>query len=208
MPFQLFKLQRTFGGDKRFELDSRFLESEEEDEDGHDAHTQSDKVDEEESSSKYNNKDVTKEVEDGISEDLKQEKEMALKVLSNLLGGDFRAEFNQGGQETEPEFRYVCILLKSLLCTGPVETFGDGNGLDCCTSVSTEFSQVACRLSCKILHSCFLLVFLRVSSSSCTHITKCKCWNPRGRYHKLPFPTISKLIGLLGLIRFLRNAVG
>lgn len=105
--FQLFKLQRTFGGDKRFELDSRFLESEEEDEDDHDAHTQSDKVDEEGSSSKYNSKDVTKDVEDGISADLKQEKEMALKVLSNLLGGDFRAEFNQGGQEKEPEFRYV-----------------------------------------------------------------------------------------------------
>lgn len=107
MNFQLFKLQRTFGGDKRFELDSRFLESEEEDEDDHDAHTQSDKVDEEGSSAKYNSKDVTKEVEDGISADLKQEKEMALKVLSNLLGGDFRAEFNQGGQEKEPEFRYV-----------------------------------------------------------------------------------------------------
>ena len=138
MNFQLFKLQRTFGGDKRFELDSRFLESEEEDEDDHDAHTQSDKVDEEGSSSKYNSKDVTKEVEDGISADLKQEKEMALKVLSNLLGGDFRAEFNQGGQEKDPEFRYEYILLKSLLITGPVETFCDGNGLDYCTSVGTE----------------------------------------------------------------------
>lgn len=138
MNFQLFKLQRTFGGDKRFELDSRFLESEEEDEDDYDAHTQSDKVDEEGSSSKYNSKDVTKEVEDGISADLKQEKEMALKVLSNLLGGDFRAEFNQGGQEKEPEFRYVYILLKSLLFTGPVETFSDGNGVDYCTSVGTE----------------------------------------------------------------------
>lgn len=138
MNFQLFKLQRTFGGDKRFELDSRFLESEEEDEDDYDAHTQSDKVDEEGSSSKYNSKDVTKEVEDGISADLKQEKEMALKVLSNLLGGDFRAEFNRGGQEKEPEFRYVYILLKSLLFTGPVETFCDGNGVDYCTSVGTE----------------------------------------------------------------------
>lgn len=138
MNFQLFKLQRTFGGDKRFELDSRFLESEEEDEDDHDAHTQSDQVDEEGSSSKYNSKDVTKEVEDGISADLKQEKEMALKVLSNLLGGDFRAEFNQGGQEKDPEFRYEYILLKSLLFTGPVETFCDGNGLDYCTSVGTE----------------------------------------------------------------------
>lgn len=138
MNFQLFKLQRTFGGDKRFELDSRFLESEEEDEDDYDAHTQSDKVDEEGSSSKYNSKDVTKEVEDGISADLKQEKEMALKVLSNLLGGDFRAEFNQGGQEKEPEFRYVYILLKSLLFTGPVETFCDGNGVDYSTSVGTE----------------------------------------------------------------------
>lgn len=128
MNFQLFKLQRTFGGDKRFELDSRFLESEEEDEDPHDAHTQSDKVDEEGSSSKYNSKDVTEEVEDGISADLKQEKEMAFKVLSNLLGGDFRAEFNQGGQEKDPEFRYVYILLKSLLFTGPVEMFCDGNG--------------------------------------------------------------------------------
>jgi len=136
--FQLFKLQRTFGGDKRFELDSRFLEREEEDEDDHDAHTQSDKVDEEGSSSKYNSKDVTKEVEDGISADLKQEKEMALKVLSNLLGGDFRAEFNRGGQEKEPEFRYVYILLKSLLFTGAVETFCHGSGLDYCTSVGTD----------------------------------------------------------------------
>ena len=138
MNFQLFKLQRTFGGDKRFELDSRFLESEEEDEDDHDAHTQPDKVDEEGSLSKYNSKEVSMEVEDGISADLKQEKEMALKVLSNLLGGDFRAEFNQGGQEKEPEFRYGYILLKSLFFAGPVETFCDGNGLDYCTSVGTE----------------------------------------------------------------------
>lgn len=123
MNFQLFKLQRTFGGDKRFELDSRFLESEEEDEDDHDAHTQSDKVDEEGSSSKYNSKDVTNEVEDGISADLKQEKEMALKVLSNLLGGDFRAEFNQGGQEKEPEFRYVYILLRVFCLREPWKRF-------------------------------------------------------------------------------------
>ena len=89
MNFQLFKLQRTFGGDKRFELDSRFLESEEEDEDDHDAHTQSDKVDEEGSSSKYNSKDVAKEVEDGISADLKQEKEPECRYVYNITEESF-----------------------------------------------------------------------------------------------------------------------
>ena len=98
---QLFKLQRTFGGDKRFDLDSRFLESEGDDEDNDgddDAQKETGKDDADESFSTHE--------EDDIIGNLKQEKAMALKVLSSILGGDFSAEFGHGeNQEKVPEFR-------------------------------------------------------------------------------------------------------
>ena len=94
-------MQRTFGGDKRFDLDSRFLESEGDDEDNDgddDAQKETGKDDADESFS-------TPE-EDDIIGNLKQEKAMALKVLSSILGGDFSAEFGHGeNQEKVPEFR-------------------------------------------------------------------------------------------------------
>ena len=95
-------MQRTFGGDKRFDLDSRFLESEEDDEDDDDDHAQKETAmdDADESFSTHE--------EDDIIGNLKQEKEMAMKVLSSILGGDFRAEFGHGEkQEKVPEFRYL-----------------------------------------------------------------------------------------------------
>jgi len=100
---QLFKLQRTFGGDKRFELDSRFLESDDEDS-GHDDYNkrkETAKVNAQESLSRHDD-----DKEDDIRENLKHEKEMAMKVLSSILGGDFRAKFGHGeSQEKVPEFR-------------------------------------------------------------------------------------------------------
>ena len=104
-------MQRTYGGDKRFDLDSRFLESEEED--GNDHQVNSD----------YHNKDIVKgdaqkklsqryegsiptEKEDDISKSIQEEKQMAMKVLSNILGGDFKADYgSRGSTEKVPEFR-------------------------------------------------------------------------------------------------------
>ena len=107
--FKLFKLQRTFGGDKRFELDSRFLESEEEGDgdDYTDTNQETVKSDGQRLLLKdYTETDLTQR-DDEISRSLTEEKKMAMKVLSNILGGDFSAEY--GGRESQdkvPEFRY------------------------------------------------------------------------------------------------------
>ena len=71
-------------------------------------HTQTGKAGGKGSLSKHDNKeDVSTEKEDDISRNLKHEKEMAMKVLSNVLGRVFRAEFSgQESQEKVPEFRY------------------------------------------------------------------------------------------------------
>lgn len=95
-------MQRTFGGDKRFDLDSRFLESEEDDEDDDDDHMQKETAMDDAKESFPTQEEVD------IIGNLKQEKEMAMKVLSSILGGDFRAEFGHGeNQEKVPEFRYL-----------------------------------------------------------------------------------------------------
>ena len=95
-------MQRTFGGDKRFDLDSRFLESEEDDEDDDDDHAQK------ETAMDDADQTFSTHEEDDIIGNLKQEKEMAMKVLSSILGGDLRAEFGHGEkQEKVPEFRYL-----------------------------------------------------------------------------------------------------
>ncbi|XP_078372062.1 uncharacterized protein LOC144655647 [Oculina patagonica] len=113
---ELFKLQKTFGGDKRFELDSRFLESEEEDGDHHtdnfgDRGKELVKFDAKKSLSEDYKDIVSKQEEDDISRSLTEEKEMAMKVLSNILGGNFRAEYSgQESQEKVPEFRNSAIV--------------------------------------------------------------------------------------------------
>ncbi|XP_078355768.1 uncharacterized protein LOC144640533 [Oculina patagonica] len=113
---ELFKLQRTFGGDKRFELDSRFLESEEEDGDNHtdnfgDRGKEVVRSDAKKSLSEDYRDIVSKQEEDDISRSLTEEKEMAMKVLSNILGGNFRAEYSgQESQEKVPEFRNMAIV--------------------------------------------------------------------------------------------------
>lgn len=105
-------MQKTFGGDKRFELDSRFLESEEEDDDHHaDNFGDRGKVvrsDAKKSLSEDYKDIVSTQEEDEISRSLTEEKEMAMKVLSNILGGDFRTEYGSlESQEKVPEFRYM-----------------------------------------------------------------------------------------------------
>lgn len=99
-------MQRSFGGDKRFDLDSRFRESEGDDED--EDHMPNEEI------LDGNEPSSTRE-EDEISGNLKQEKEMALKVLSSILGGDFRAEFGQGeNHEKASEYRYLCFKFKGI----------------------------------------------------------------------------------------------
>lgn len=101
-------MQRSFGGDKRFDLDSRFRESEEDDEDEDEDHMPNEEI------LDGNEPSSTRE-EDEISGNLKQEKEMALKVLSSILGGDFRAEFGQGeNHEKASEYRYLCFKFKGI----------------------------------------------------------------------------------------------
>ena len=115
-------MQRTFGGDKRFELDSRFLESDDEDS-GHDDYNkrkETAKVNAQESLSRHDD-----DKEDDIRENLKHEKEMAMKVLSSILGGDFRAKFGHGeSQEKVPEFRYkhVSIALITVISGFDIQT--------------------------------------------------------------------------------------
>ena len=49
---------------------------------------------------------VKEDEEDDVCRNLKQEKEMALKVLSDIMGGDFRADFGlRESGEKVPEFR-------------------------------------------------------------------------------------------------------
>ena len=100
-------MQRTFGGDKRFELDSRFLENEEEEDDDPHAYHSGDYGEEAVAPDKDYEETVSTQKDDEISRSLAKEKEMALKVLSNILGGDFRAKYDsRESQEKVPDFRY------------------------------------------------------------------------------------------------------
>lgn len=105
-------MQRTFGGDTRFELDSRFLESEDEEvnncrDNTGDHGEEAVNSDAKKVLSERYTETVSPQKEDEISRSLAEEKEIAMKVLRNILGGDFRAEFsNRESQERFPEFRY------------------------------------------------------------------------------------------------------
>lgn len=105
-------MQRTFGGDTRFELDSRFLESEGEEINNHrgnvgDQDEEAVNSDPKHLLSERNTGIVSPHNEDSISRSLAEEKEVAMKVLGNIFGGNFRAEYSsRESQERIPEFRY------------------------------------------------------------------------------------------------------
>ena len=108
-------MQRTFGGDRRFELDSRFLESEGEEVNSHwgnvgDQDEEAVNSDPRHLLSERNTEIFSPHREDDISRSLAEEKEVAMKVLGNIFGGNFRAECNsRESQEKIPEFRYRCF---------------------------------------------------------------------------------------------------
>ena len=108
-------MQRTFGGDRRFELDSRFLESEGEEVNNHwgnvgDQDEEAVNSDPRHLLSERNTEIFSPHKEDDISRSLAEEKEVAMKVLGNIFGGNFRAECNsRESQEKIPEFRYLCF---------------------------------------------------------------------------------------------------
>lgn len=89
---ELFKLQKTYFGDKRFVLDSRFLESDEDDEAAADDYRERVTGERKRVKSK---EPMNTHDEDDTSRSLKEEKEMELRVLGSILGTDLRAEFDQ-----------------------------------------------------------------------------------------------------------------
>lgn len=113
---QLFKLQRTFGGDRRFELDSRFLESEDEEVSnsrdnvgGHDE--QAVNSDAKALLSESNSETIHPQNGDEISRSLTEEKEVAMKVLRNIFGGNFKADHSsRESQEKNPTFRNSSVV--------------------------------------------------------------------------------------------------
>ncbi|KAJ7392948.1 nucleolar protein 8 [Desmophyllum pertusum] len=108
---ELFKLQRTFGGDKRFELDSRFLEGEEDDNNHVVKDKEPSKSDTQKVLSEDYQEDVSTQKDDEISRSLTEEKEMAMKVLGNILGGNFRADYDsRESQEKVPAFRNSTVV--------------------------------------------------------------------------------------------------
>lgn len=105
---QLFKLQRRFGGDKRFDLNERFLESDDENEvaeDDNHLNAKNNLVESKDSSGKH-------EEEEHNIINLRQEKEMERKVLGSILGEDLSLGFGEKefGEENS-RFRY-CTLQK------------------------------------------------------------------------------------------------
>ena len=107
---QLFKLQRRFGGDKRFDLNERFLESDDESEvadgDNH-VNAENDHVESKDSTGTHD------EEEEHTSMNLRQEKEMELKVLGSILGEDLRLEFGEKEiEEKNSRFRYCTFATK------------------------------------------------------------------------------------------------
>ena len=108
---QLFKLQKTYFGDKRFVLDSRFLESDEDDEAAADDYRERVTGERKRVKSK---EPVNTHDEDDTSRSLKEEKEMELRVLGSILGTDLRAEFDQEEiQVKESGFRYFVFPVES-----------------------------------------------------------------------------------------------
>lgn len=102
-------MQRTFGGDRRFELDSRFLESEDEEvSNGRDKDEEGAYSDAKHLLSERNTETISSQNDDEISRSLAEEKAVAMKVLSNIFGGNFRADHSsRESQEKNPEFRYL-----------------------------------------------------------------------------------------------------
>lgn len=106
-------MQRTFGGDRRFELDSRFLESEDEEvstggDNVGDQNEQTANFDAKALLSESNSGTISPQNDDEISRSLVEEKEVAMKVLGNIFGGNFRADHrSRESQEKNPAFRYL-----------------------------------------------------------------------------------------------------
>ena len=99
-------MQRRFGGDKRFDLNERFLESDDENEvaeDDNRLNAKNNLVESKDSSGKH-------EDEEHTIINLRQEKEMERKVLGSILGEDLSLGFGEKefGEENS-RFRY-CIL--------------------------------------------------------------------------------------------------
>lgn len=103
---QLFKLQRRFGGDKRFDLNERFLESDDENEvaeDDNHLNAKNNLVESKDSSGKH-------EDEEHTIINLRQEKEMERKVLGSILGEDLSLGFGEKEfREENSRFRYSII---------------------------------------------------------------------------------------------------
>ena len=100
-------MQRTFGGDRRFELDTRFLESEDEEvSNGRDNLAAN--SDARALLSKSNSETISRQNDDEISRSLTEEKEVAMRVLSSIFGRNFRADHSiRESQEKNPAFRYL-----------------------------------------------------------------------------------------------------
>lgn len=115
-------MQRTFGGDRRFELDSRFLESEDEEVSnsrdnvgGQDE--QAVNSDAKALLSESNSETIQPQNGDEISRSLTEEKEVAMKVLRNIFGGNFEADYSsRESQEKNPTFRYLQCCVSQNLC--------------------------------------------------------------------------------------------
>ena len=106
-------MQRTFGGDRRFELDSRFLESEDEEvsngrDNLGDQDEQAANSDARALLSGSNSETISRQNDDEISRSLTEEKEVAMRVLSSIFGRNFRADHSiRESQEKNPAFRYL-----------------------------------------------------------------------------------------------------
>ena len=99
--------------------------------------------------------------EDDVSENLKHEKEMAMKVLSSILGGDFRAKFGHGeSQEKVPEFRYKHV---SIFVRAP--SAGDPNWRGCDKIVHVKLTN---RITNFVKFSNLFVEFLALSLPQCT----------------------------------------
>lgn len=89
--FQLFQLQKTFRGDSRFQLDKRFIDSDDDDDndEGDDRPVTREREDDAD--------DIIDE--DELTKQLSQEKNMEMSVLQGILGVNFGSKYNSSAQK-------------------------------------------------------------------------------------------------------------
>ena len=98
----MFSLQKSFGGDTRFNLDERFLESEEGSD--NENNTSEDKRLMEPLSERGKTTDALHDG-DETSTSLAEEKAMSMNVLQNIFGSDINIKFDRLDHEKRPLFR-------------------------------------------------------------------------------------------------------